>query len=105
MRGGTGIMANTRTWLIACLLAAQAAAPLAAQAPTQRERWNEPQQPFRVFGNTWWVGTRGVGSVLITSPEGHVLIDGGLPESVPRILANIKTAGFDIRDVRLIVNS
>lgn len=76
-----------------------------AAAPTQRERWNEPQQPFRVFGNTWWVGTRGIGVVLVTSPQGHILIDGGLPESVPQVLANIRTAGFDIRDVRLIVNS
>jgi metallo-beta-lactamase class B len=90
-----------------CMLAMLVAAPALAQAPTptQREKWNEPQAPFKVFGNTWWVGTHGVGSVLIASPQGHVLIDGGLPESVPRILSSIKAAGFDIKDVRLIVNS
>lgn len=91
--------------LIACMIAALAASPIVAQAPTQRERWNAPQQPFKVFGNTWWVGTHGIGTVLITSPQGHVLIDGGLPESVPQILSSIKAIGFDIRDVRLIVNS
>lgn len=96
---------RARPILFACLMAACSAAPPAAQAPTQRERWNEPQQPFKVFGNTWWVGTRGVGAVLITSPQGHVLIDGGLPESAPRIAASIEAAGFDIRDVRLILNS
>lgn len=96
---------NTKAILLACLMATGGAAPFAAQAPTQRERWNEPQQPFKVFGNTWWVGTRGVGAVLITSPEGQVLIDGGLPESAPRIVASIKAVGFDIADVRLIVNS
>jgi metallo-beta-lactamase class B len=88
------------------MLAALAVAPLTAQQqPTQRQKWNEPQPQFRIFGNTWWVGTHGVGSVLITSPQGHILIDGGLPESAPLILANIKAAGFDIRDVKLIVNS
>ena len=42
---------------------------------------------------------------LLTGPEGHVLIDGALPESVPQIVANIRTLGFRIEDVKLIVNS
>lgn len=67
--------------------------------------WNAPQEPFRIFGNTWYVGTRGLASVLVTSPDGHVLIDGGLPNSAPLILANIRALGFDIADVRLILNS
>lgn len=94
-----------RKTLVLCLLATLVAAPLVAQQLSQRERWNLPQQPFRVFGNTWWVGTRGVGVVLITSPEGHVLIDAGLPESAAQIVSNIRTAGFDIKDVKLILNS
>jgi metallo-beta-lactamase class B len=99
-------MAHGKTSIVACMLALLAVAPLTAQQqPTQRERWNEPQPQFKVFGNTWWVGTRGVGSVLITSPQGHILVDGGLPESAARIVSSIKAAGFDIRDVKLIVNS
>jgi metallo-beta-lactamase class B len=90
---------------IFCVIAALVAAPLLAQVLTQRQRWNEPQKPFKVFGNTWWVGTHGIGSALITSPEGHILIDGGLPESVPQIVSSIRAAGFDIKDVKLIVNS
>jgi metallo-beta-lactamase class B len=67
--------------------------------------WNTPQQPFRIYGNTYYVGPHGVSSVLITSGAGHVLIDGALAESVPQIAANIKSLGFRIEDVKLIVNS
>lgn len=67
--------------------------------------WNAPQGPVRVFGNTWYVGSHGLAALLITSDEGHVLIDGGLPDTAPLILANIVEAGFEVRDVRLILNS
>jgi metallo-beta-lactamase class B len=67
--------------------------------------WNAPQPPFRVFGNTYYVGTRGLGAILLTSDEGHVLIDGALPESAPAIIASIAELGFRIEDVRLILNS
>jgi len=69
------------------------------------EAWNAPQQPFRVFGNTWYVGTGGLSAVLVTSPQGHVLLDGGLSQSAPRIDASIRALGFRTEDVRLIVNS
>jgi metallo-beta-lactamase class B len=67
--------------------------------------WNQPQKPFQVFGNTYYVGTRGLASILITSQKGHVLIDGALPESAPIIGANIRALGFRIEDVKLILNS
>jgi metallo-beta-lactamase class B len=64
-----------------------------------------PQSPFRIYGNTYYVGTHGLGSILITSRQGHVLIDGGLPESVPQIVAHIRSLGFRAEDIKLIVNS
>jgi metallo-beta-lactamase class B len=67
--------------------------------------WNKPVKPFNVYGNTWYVGVDGLSSVLITSPRGHILIDGALPQSAPLIEANIKALGFRIKDVKLIVNS
>ena len=67
--------------------------------------WNADQTPFRIFGNTYYVGVKGLSSVLVTSPQGHVLIDGGLPESAPKIIANIAALGFRIEDVKLILNS
>lgn len=69
------------------------------------DEWNRPLATFRVYGNTWYVGTAGVGAVLITSPAGHILIDGGLPQSAPLIARNIREAGFRLEDVKLIVNS
>ena len=67
--------------------------------------WNVPQQPFKIYGNTYYVGTHGLGTILITSSTGHVLIDGALPESVPQIVANIRSLGFRVEDIRLILNS
>jgi metallo-beta-lactamase class B len=67
--------------------------------------WNRPQTPFRIFGNTYYVGTHGLSSILITSDAGNVLIDGDLPESARQIAANIRTLGFRIEDVKVIVNS
>ncbi len=67
--------------------------------------WNQPQEPFRLYGNTWFVGTQGLGSVLITSEKGHILIDGGLPQSAPLIAQNIGRAGFRLEDVKVILNS
>ena len=76
----------------------------AAECPSCAE-WNAPQRPFRLQGNTWYVGTHGLAALLLTSDSGHVLIDGALPESAPQILANIRALGFRVEDVKLIVNS
>jgi metallo-beta-lactamase class B len=69
------------------------------------KEWNKPVKPFNVYGNTWYVGVNGLSSVLITSPRGHILVDGALPQSASLIEANIKALGFKIADVKLIVNS
>ena len=79
-----------------------------ADAPKECDscaEWNVPQEPFRVFGNTYYVGVTGLGSVLVTSDQGLILLDGGLPQSAPLIDANIRKLGFRTEDVRLIVNS
>lgn len=60
---------------------------------------------MQLQGNTYFVGTNRLSAILVTSPGGHILIDGALPESAPQILANITTHGFRRRDVKLIVNS
>jgi metallo-beta-lactamase class B len=67
--------------------------------------WNAPQAPFRVFGNTYYVGTAGLSAVLIASDNGLILLDGALPQSAPLIDQNIRALGFRTEDVRLIVNS
>jgi metallo-beta-lactamase class B len=67
--------------------------------------WNTPQEPFRIFGNTYYVGTAQLSAILIASEDGLILLDGALPQSAPLIAANIEALGFRLADLRLIVNS
>jgi len=83
-------------------------APLAVAAPaacSDASGWDDPATPLRVHGNTWYVGTCGIAALLVTSPEGHVLVDGATPKGGPQIIDNIRTLGFDPADVRAIVFS
>ena len=101
-----------RSAILAPFAAFALAMPLRAQTPdtaavncTSCAEWNQPQRPFRVFGNTWYVGTHGLSAILVTSPRGHVLIDAGLPQSAPLVMANVRALGFRVEDIRLILNS
>jgi metallo-beta-lactamase class B len=67
--------------------------------------WSAPQKPFRIYGNTWYVGPRGLGVFLVTAPTGDVLIDGGVPGEAALIEANIRSLGIDLRDIKWILNS
>jgi metallo-beta-lactamase class B len=101
-------MRNLISRLFPYLLMAFICTAVGQSAPSsckQCAEWNRPQKPFRIFGNSYYVGPHGLSSVLITSDAGHVLIDGALPESAPLIAANIRALGFRIEDVKIIVNS
>ena len=65
----------------------------------------KPAEPFRIAGNLYYVGANDVTSFLITGPEGHVLIDGGYPGTAPMIMQSIAKLGFNIRDVKVLLNS
>jgi metallo-beta-lactamase class B len=67
--------------------------------------WNRPHEPFRVFGNTYYVGVDGLSAILITGAQGSILLDGGLPQSAALIDASIRKLGFRTEDIKLIVNS
>ena len=82
-----------------------AAQPAAATACRDDSGWDEPAAPFRIHGNTWYVGTCGISALLVASPDGHVLVDAATPKAGPQILANIRALGFDPEDVRAIVFS
>lgn len=88
---------------------AQPAAEAAAAAPAAicaaDAGWNDPAVPRHIHGNTWYVGTCGISALLVTSPQGHVLIDGATPQAGKQIIANIRTLGFKPEDVRYIVFS
>lgn len=67
--------------------------------------WNLPQEPVRIYGNTYYVGVAGLSSILIATDQGLILLDGDLPQSVPLIEANIARLGFRVRDIKFILNS
>ena len=69
------------------------------------DEWDKPGPPFRVFGNTYYVGTCGIGAILIAGEEGHVLIDGGTEAGADLIAANIEALGFDVSDIELLLYS
>jgi metallo-beta-lactamase class B len=64
-----------------------------------------PAEPFRIAGNFYYVGTTDVAAFLITGPEGHVVLDAGYPSTAPMIMASIAKLGFDITDVKVLLNS
>ncbi|HJS15036.1 subclass B3 metallo-beta-lactamase [Rheinheimera sp.] len=67
--------------------------------------WDDPATPRQIFGNSWYVGTCGISAVLITSPQGHILIDSGTEKAAPLVAANIEALGFKLQDVRLLLMS
>ena len=62
-------------------------------------------QPFRIAGNFYYVGATDLAAYLITGPEGHVMLDGGMPTTAKMIMASIAELGFDITDVKVLLNS
>jgi metallo-beta-lactamase class B len=76
---------------------------LTAQLHAQREDWSIPFPGHRVIGNLYAVGTYGLGMFLITSDEGHILINTGLEDSTPLIRENIESVGFRLEDVKILL--
>ncbi|MET0934456.1 MAG: subclass B3 metallo-beta-lactamase [Luteibacter sp.] len=87
---------------LACCLAL----PFAAHAATSAQAaWTQPVAPHVIFGNTYYVGTRGLSAVLVTSPQGHILIDAPLEANAALIEANIRKLGFRVEDIKVILNT
>lgn len=81
------------------------AGPAWAAACGDSTDWNKPAPPVRIHANTYLVGTCGISSILITGSQGHVLIDGGTEQGADLIAENIRSLGFRMTDIRLILVS
>jgi metallo-beta-lactamase class B len=83
------------------------AAARAAWTSTCRDwdDWNKAGPPFRVHGNTYYVGTCGITSLLIVGDHGDILIDGGPADAADLIAANIRRLGFKPGDVKILLHS
>ena len=64
-----------------------------------------PAEPFRIAGNFYYVGASDVSAFLITGPAGHIVLDAGYPTTATMIMASIAKLGFDIKDVKVLLNS
>jgi metallo-beta-lactamase class B len=100
----------TRAVLIVLLASIAAAAVILvllgreARVATKRGG-QQPAEPFRIAGNFYYVGANDISAFLITGPQGHVVLDAGYPTTAPMILASIAKLGFDIKDVKVLLNS
>lgn len=64
-----------------------------------------PAEPFRIAGNFYYVGATDAAAFLITGPEGHVVLDAGYPTTARLVMESIAKLGFDIHDVKVLLNS
>ncbi|HGJ6301822.1 TPA: HARLDQ motif MBL-fold protein [Salmonella enterica subsp. enterica serovar Typhimurium] len=106
---------NRYALFLVCIFSTSALPAMAALDPSQPlspapplslfKAWAKPIKPFQITEGVWYVGTKNLSSILLTTPAGHILIDAGLDESAPQIKANIEAAGFRLTDVRYLLNS
>jgi metallo-beta-lactamase class B len=90
---------------ILALLLVAAAAPPAQNTDWSAaiKEWTAPMEPFRIAGNVYYVGTGGIAAYLVTGAHGHILIDGGLPQSAGVIADHIRQLGFKLEDVHVLL--
>ena len=98
--------------IVACVSPATCVQPIAQKtfepiktACGERDGWSDPAPPAHVYGNVYMVGTCGITALLITTPDGHFLIDGATNEAAEGIADNIRKLGFDPKDVRYLLGT
>ena len=67
--------------------------------------WTEPFPPFRIAGNLYYVGSKGLASYLVTTPKGHILINSDLESSLPLLRTSVEQLGFKFSDIRMLLIS
>ncbi len=71
----------------------------------QSNDWTEPFPPFKIAGNLYYVGSKGLANYLITTPQGHILINSDLEDNVPLIRASVEKLGFKFTDIKILLIS
>jgi metallo-beta-lactamase class B len=67
--------------------------------------WTEPYPPFKIAGNLYYVGSKGLANYLITTPQGHILINSDFEKNVPLIRASVEKLGFKFTDIKILLIS
>lgn len=97
-------MRHIRNSLSSALLLALLFLSVTKDAKAQND-WTEPFPAFRITGNLYYVGSKGLANYLITTPKGHILINSDLEANVPLIRASIESLGFKFTDVKILLIS
>jgi metallo-beta-lactamase class B len=90
------------SWCAIVAIAFGLAGPLHAQTT---RAWTAPFPPFRIAGNLYYVGSEGLASYLITTSQGHILINTNLESSVPLIRDSVEKLGFKFGDIKILLIS
>src|ERR1022692_4464307 len=88
--------------ILPCLLLG--ALPVWAQA-TGHQAFNKPFPAYKVIGNIYFVGTDDLGSFLITTPDGNILINSDFDDTVPQIRSSVEKLGFKFTDIKILLGS
>jgi metallo-beta-lactamase class B len=90
----------------AAMAAAAAANPkLFLEGAVKTMKWNETAEPMKIAGPIYYVGTKGLAAWLITTSDGLILINTGMPPSGPIIEASIRKLGFKPENVKLLLDA
>src|ERR1041384_5638451 len=100
MNRHTEIILSSALSILLALIGATTHAPAQAQ-----NDWTTPFPAFRISGNLYYVGSKGLASYLITTPEGHILINSDLEADVPLIRSSIESLGFKFNDIKILLIS
>lgn len=98
------IIAVCRIATIVLILAGNAQGQ-AGKGGTTPKDWTEPFPPFRIAGNLYYVGSKGLASYLVVTPQGNILINSDLEENVPMIAASVEKLGFKFKDTKILLIS
>src|SRR5437763_566901 len=107
--------------LVTVVLLAATTPSVAAQTPAPQKVWtaedlfrrnigtredqDTPFTPHKMFGNLYYVGTRSLASFLITTPQGHILINSDYERNVPAVRQSIEALGFKYTDIKILLGS
>src|SRR3954451_16399381 len=67
--------------------------------------WHEPFPAHKIIGNVYYVGSKDLATYLITTSEGHILINSGFERTVPLIRKSVESLGFKMTDIKLLLAS
>src|SRR5689334_4089186 len=97
---------KSRDALFVASIAAVVTIGAAASARAQgNASWTQPHPPFRIADNLYYVGSKGLANYLITTPQGHILINSDLEANVPMIRDSVEQLGFKFTDIKILLIS